>query len=201
MCPGARWRTAAARGSGAAAALGDDGVDGMGGWGDDVSPQSVCTPELSSASACAGRGRGPSAANARWDMLDEKIKSYIDLSYNDKAGGDRSTAVQHWVRFCGVMAVDGMWARPLAANASREEALAEEFLVMQYACFIVEERGCAPATAEKYVSTVQGWHRDRYRQQHRHSADERLMPTYRKTLEAPNQTSLIKMQSLIPCMH
>ena len=33
----------------------------------------------------------------------------------------------------------------------------------------------------------------------RHSADERLMPTYRKTLEAPNQTSL--MQSLIPCMH
>ena len=162
MCPGARRRTAAARSGGAAAALGDDGVDGMGGRGDGVSPHSGRAPKLSGASACAGRGRGPTAANARWDVLDAKIKSYIDLSYNDKAGGDRSTAVQHWVRFCGVMAVDGMWARPLAANASREEALAEEFLVMQYACFIVEERGCSPATAEKYVSTVQGWHARRF---------------------------------------
>lgn len=159
MCPGARRQLArVARRRLMATAASMRWVVGGIVW----SPRKARAQGLTGASACAGHGRGPSAADAQWDVLDEKIKSFIDLSYNDKAGGDLSTAVQHWVRFCGVMAQDGMWARPLAADASREEALAEEFLVMQYACFIVEERGCAPATAAKYVSTVQGWHARRF---------------------------------------
>ena len=159
MCPGARRQLArVARRRLMATAASMRWVVGGIVW----SPRKARAQGLTGASACAGHGRGPSAADAHWNVLDEKIKSFIDLSYNDKAGGDLSTAVQHWVRFCGVMAQDGMWARPLAADASREEALAEEFLVMQYACFIVEERGCAPATAAKYVSTVQGWHARRF---------------------------------------
>ena len=52
--------------------------------------------------ALAGGAARPTAGgdDARWNF-DEAIAKCIDLSYHDGKGGDTSTAVRHWRRFCG----------------------------------------------------------------------------------------------------
>ena len=104
----------------------------------------------------AARG---SSSKGSWD---DAIAKYIDLSYHDGKGGDKSTAVRHWRRFCAEEAADGSFVRALEATATRAEKLDEEYLVMRFACWLVVERGVLPSTAEGYVSTVQAWHARRF---------------------------------------
>ena len=106
----------------------------------------------------ARAGPEANAAGSRWEALDDKIKQFVDLAYHDGKGGETATGVRHWRRFCAEAAADGNWARPMSEGAPREMKLAEEHLVMRFACYLVVERGVQPGTAEQYVSTVQGWH-------------------------------------------
>ena len=96
------------------------------------------------------------------ERLDENIREFLDLSYHDGRGGDSTTAVRHWARFCGAAAADGSWVRALEEHATRHQKLEEEHLVMRFACWLVVERGVQPSTASKYISTVQGWHARRF---------------------------------------
>ena len=100
--------------------------------------------------------------SSRKGSWDDAIAKYIDLSYHDGKGGDKSTAVRHWRRFCAEEAADGSFVRALEATATRAEKLDEEYLVMRFACWLVVERGVLPSTAEGYVSTVQAWHARRF---------------------------------------
>ena len=93
---------------------------------------------------------------------DESIARFIDLSYHDGKGGDKSTAVRHWRNFCSEAADDGSFVRALETTATRKERLGEEYLVMRFACWLVVERGVQPSTAEGYISTVQAWHGRRF---------------------------------------
>ena len=115
----------------------------------DASPD--CIGEVAAARGSSSKGS--------WD---EAIAKYIDLSYHDGKGGDKSTAVRHWRRFCAEEAADGSFVRALEATATRAEKLDEEYLVMRFACWLVVERGVLPSTAEGYVSTVQAWHARRF---------------------------------------
>ena len=111
---------------------------------------------------CLGDGEAAARGSSCEGKWNATIAKYIDLSYHDGKGGDKSTAVRHWRRFCAEEATDGSFVRALEANATRAEKLDEEHLVMRFACWLVVERGVQPSTAEGYVSTVQAWHARRF---------------------------------------
>lgn len=116
--------------------------------------------------ACRGAGSQVEGQLARLrggghHALDPRICSYIDHAYHDGMGGDNQTGVRWWIRFC-VYGVGTSVARVLGEHAPLSEKLAEELLVMRFACWLVEERGVDPETARKYVSGVQAWHERRF---------------------------------------
>jgi hypothetical protein len=93
--------------------------------------------------------------------LDANICSYIDHAYHDGMGGDNQTGVRWWIRFC-VYGLGVQCRRVISEHAELADKLAEELLVMRFACWLVEERGVDPETARKYVSGVQAWHERRF---------------------------------------
>ena len=111
---------------------------------------------------CLGDGEAAARGSSCEGKWNATIAKYIDLSYHDGKGGDKSTAVKHWRNFCAQAADDGSFARALETTATRTEKLAEESLIMRFACWLVVERGVQPSTAEGYISTVQAWHGRRF---------------------------------------
>ena len=82
---------------------------------------------------------------------------YMDLAYHDRAGASSTAAVRWWGKFCQWGLGEGA-LRVVDSVAPLGEKLREELVVMEFACWLVTERGVSPETARKYVSTVQAWH-------------------------------------------
>lgn len=88
-------------------------------------------------------------------------RQYVSAAMADRAGGSKSTAVRHWLRFT----LQGRRVSPIRSterDAPLAVKLAEEGLLMDFAIWLVV---CKPTgrtisvdTASKYVSTVRAWH-------------------------------------------
>ena len=118
-------------------------------------------PERPSAKAAAGAARA--AADAQpWRELRAK---YVNACMASGDGGDNSTAVKHWMRFC----LHGRRISPARSTDPAEDLptkLKEECLLMDFALWLVT---CRPLgnkisvdTAAGYVGTVQAWHQRRF---------------------------------------
>ena len=93
--------------------------------------------------------------------LRQAALGYVELAYHDKKGADSAPAVRWWKEFCA-RGVKGSPGRVLDVSAPLQAKLDEELVIMDYACWLVQVRGVAPATARSYVSTVQAWHERRH---------------------------------------
>jgi hypothetical protein len=98
---------------------------------------------------------------ARAPYLRELRTRYLDAATADGTGGDRSTAVRWWVKFCTlgrgmspIMRVD-QWT-PIA------DKLRNEMIMMDFGLWLVAVRGVRPDTARKYAGTVNTWHERKY---------------------------------------
>ena len=117
-------------------------------------------PERLTVKAAAGAARA--AASADWASMRAR---FVNASMVDGEGGDNSTAVRHWVRFC----LHGRRispARPTEGESGLEEKLREEALLMDFGLWLTV---CEPLgnkisvnTAAGYVGTVQAWHDRRF---------------------------------------
>jgi len=112
---------------------------------------------------CAGMLAGQVARlqGGRVAEFDAAICRYIDASYHDGLGGDSSTGVRWWILF-NVRGLGEQAKRVLGPEASLNDKLREELVVLRFACWLVEVRGVTPETVRKYVSTVQAWHERRF---------------------------------------
>jgi hypothetical protein len=111
--------------------------------------------------ALEGAERG--AEDARdWQSLRAK---YVNAAMRDGKGGDSSTAVRHYLRFC----IKGRRISPVrecGPSSPLAEKLEEESMLMDFALWLVL---CKPLgnvisidTASSYVGTVQAWHERRF---------------------------------------
>ena len=113
--------------------------------------------------SCAGQLASQVARlqGGRVAEFDKAICEYIDASYHDGLGGDSATGVRWWIFYnCRGLGEDAR--RVLGPDASLDAKLREELVVLRFACWLVEVRGCSPETVRKYVSTVQAWHERRF---------------------------------------
>ena len=107
----------------------------------------------------AERARG---SGFDWAALRAK---YVNAAVADKSGGDRTTAVRHWLRFCCF----GRRISPIREcddGSPLSVKLHEESLLMDFALWLVLcrplGRSIAVDTAAGYVGTVRAWHERKF---------------------------------------
>ena len=90
---------------------------------------------------------------------------YVNAATTDKSGGDRSTGVRHWIRFCCL----GRRISPIRGcepNSPLRVKLIEETLLMDFALWLVLcrplGRSIAVSTAAGYIGTVRAWHERKF---------------------------------------
>ena len=118
-------------------------------------------PERLTAKAAEGAARAATEAE-NWASMRAR---FVNASMVDGEGGDNSTAVRHWIRFC----VHGRKinpARPTTGEGGLEAMLSEEAMLMDFGLWLCV---CKPLgnsisvnTAAGYVGTVQAWHERRF---------------------------------------
>jgi hypothetical protein len=97
---------------------------------------------------------------ARSRGLAEKAVMFVDAAYHDRRGGDESTAVKWWRRWCAACGcAPVMRATPLQGLKAQREI---ESCLMMFATWLLVERKVAVATVSGYVSTVMAWHKRRH---------------------------------------
>lgn len=90
---------------------------------------------------------------------------YVNAAVADRSGGDRTTAVRHWLRFCCL----GRRISPVRncdPDSPLTAKLIEEALLMDFALWLVLcrplGRSIAVSTAAGYVGTVRAWHERKF---------------------------------------
>ena len=118
-------------------------------------------PERLTVKAAEGAAKAAVSA-ADWAGMRAR---FVNACMVDGEGGDNSTAIRHWVRFC-LHGRSISPARPTSTECDLEDMLREEALLMDFALWLVV---CRPLnnkisvnSAASYVGTVQAWHQRRF---------------------------------------
>ena len=83
---------------------------------------------------------------------DALIRRAIANATVDGKGGASHTGVTRWRSFCASQGVSP--DRPLDPNANLSSKLNQEWLVMRFVAFLVQETGIKPRTAANYLGAV-----------------------------------------------